>query len=1088
MVLVTSRYLKGLRQYLWERKIGIGTNPNMMIDSKDALPENLQDYQTPMVLCGSDVVSLYPNMEVDRVAENIKEAVLGSNMKWEEFDYMEGARYLALNWTAEECYRSKLRRVLPTRRGRRGTRPGLRGAGPRGRVKGDQEQWEFPPVILDEWEKKEIIAEVVSLAVKAMFRHHYYHFGGDIYHQAQGGPIGLRGTCAIARVIMNLFDSKWKKRLENLGIRTWLIMRYVDDSRAALPPLKPGWRWQEETKNIMYTKEWAQEDDLTAEGRTRDILGKTMEGIEDYLSFTVESGEQFGGWLPTLDTSMKVTEDNRIVSKFFEKDTTKDNTVQKDSAMEENSKIKILSNDLIRRLTNTMECLGHAERDLVVDGYGQKLLNSGYDIHQTRSILIKGIKGYEGRKLRCQKEGRKLRRTAQEGRGMRSRKKLLDKVNWYRKKPKEDLYEKKHGKKRRQEDARNKDEPERPQAKSVLFIEQTNQGELGKRLRELLTRITPILGFSIKIVERTGASLGSKFPQASLWDDQECGRSSCITCHQGGEKKVPCTRKSLVYENICVTCNPGARGKDEVKNNDPDTPSIYVGETSRTIQERLSEHWAAFRGGPKAKEGSHIFKHQQLHHGGNPPNFILKAVEFHKTALARQTGEAVRIQRRGGEGAVLNSRGEFNRSYIPRLRLADEEVAKEIEENERSSEEMIRNELQKQEESWKSRKTMSRTSTTKFTSRKAWKKKHDHGIDQETRPSKRRKFSLVVGWGEEREDDPGQAKTTSIDLPSITSSSLREGEQNQEPKEGSKRRGSSGTPEKEHNVMEGHPLPPTKEGDHPQNLRNSQEYEDNYRSLNDGGNILSLPGNLRNSQEYEEEQNALAGGNTNTGRNLRNSQEYEGLPPAMEGGNTNMGKTLRNSQEYEEVDKEYGRPGEESFLTRGVQEQQHTLPTELTNVVGKEGLMVLEKENSKPAEQLNDIAEEGEYENEVVKNLGRDEDSGGVDDGDEQKMRCIIENKRCTVHQCETRGVKVSSKVWVWQPKKHQYGYAPRKTTKYICMHRIAGQRAPSVTNSKTDSGPLYSGGEVGRFSENITIIPDTRGQTDYMSERTGFT
>ena len=188
------------------------------------------------------------------------------------------------------------------------------------------------------------------------------------------------------------------------------------------------------------------------------------------------------------------------------------------------------------------------------------------------------------------------------------------------------------------------------------------------------------------------------------------------------------------------------------------------------------------------------------------------------------------------------------------------------------------------------------------------------------------------------------------------------------------------------------------------------------------------------------------------------------------------------------VIRESVRPGEESFLTRGVQEQQHTLPTELTNVVGKEGLMVLEKENSKPAEQLNDIAEEGEYENEVVKNLGRDEDSGGVDDGDEQKMRCIIENKRCTVHQCETRGVKVSSKVWVWQPKKHQYGYAPRKTTKYICMHRIAGQRAPSVTNSKTDSGPLYSGGEVGRFSENITIIPDTRGQTDYMSERTGFT
>ena len=129
---------------------------------------------------------------------------------------------------------------------------------------------------------------------------------------------------------------------------------------------------------------------------------------------------------------------------------------------------------------------------------------------------------------------------------MRNRKRLLDKVNWYRKKPKEDLYERKHGRKSRQEDVKNKDAPGRLQAKSVLFIEQTSHGELGKRLRELMSRITPILGFSIKIVERTGASLGSKFPQTSLWDDQECGRSSCITCHQGSEQRIQCTRKSLV--------------------------------------------------------------------------------------------------------------------------------------------------------------------------------------------------------------------------------------------------------------------------------------------------------------------------------------------------------------------------------------------------------------------------------------------------------------------------------------------------------------------------------------------------------------
>ena len=88
----------------------------------------------------------------------------------------------------------------------------------------------------------------------------------------------------------------------------------------------------------------------------------------------------------------------------------------------------------------------------------------------------------------------------------------------------------------------------------------------------------------------------------------------------------------------------------------------------------------------------------------DPKNFFLRAMEFHKTALARQTGEAVRIQRRGGEGAVLNSMGVFERSYIPRLRLADEEVAEEIKKEEKLEDDLIRKELTRQEDSWKCKK------------------------------------------------------------------------------------------------------------------------------------------------------------------------------------------------------------------------------------------------------------------------------------------------------------------------------------------------------------------------------------------------
>ena len=70
-----------------------------------------------------------------------------------------------------------------------------------------------------------------------------------------------------------------------------------------------------------------------------------------------------GGWIPTLDMSLKVITDNKITYKFFEKETCSNTSVQKDSAMEENAKIKVISDDLIGRLTNTMESTGKVERD-----------------------------------------------------------------------------------------------------------------------------------------------------------------------------------------------------------------------------------------------------------------------------------------------------------------------------------------------------------------------------------------------------------------------------------------------------------------------------------------------------------------------------------------------------------------------------------------------------------------------------------------------------------------------------------------------------------------------------------------------------
>ena len=122
---------------------------------------------------------------------------------------------------------------------------------------------------------------------------------------------------------------------------------------------------------------------------------------------------------------------------YYEKPMSSNMVVQKSSAMDENSKMRILANDLTRRLLNTSESLGMDAKIQVVDHYSQKLINSGFGVEQVRKIVINGIKGYEKRVQESrQVGGRRLRRTAGESSAGRVRKKLLGKSEWFKKKKK----------------------------------------------------------------------------------------------------------------------------------------------------------------------------------------------------------------------------------------------------------------------------------------------------------------------------------------------------------------------------------------------------------------------------------------------------------------------------------------------------------------------------------------------------------------------------------------------------------------------------------------------------------------------------
>ena len=86
-----------------------------------------------------------------------------------------------------------------------------------------------------------------------------------------------------------------------------------------------------------------------------------------------------------------------------------------------------------------------------------------------------------------------------------------------------------------------------------------------------------------------------------------------------------------------------------------DIPTLYVGETSRSIFERGKEHW---EGAKKGAENNHMVRHVKMEHKDEgAPNFSLRVVKHYKTALARQVAEAVRIRRRGGREPYLTPGG-----------------------------------------------------------------------------------------------------------------------------------------------------------------------------------------------------------------------------------------------------------------------------------------------------------------------------------------------------------------------------------------------------------------------------------------------
>ena len=103
----------------------------------------------------------------------------------------------------------------------------------------------WPRIKLTEEERTMVLAEVVKILAEVMFQNHLYTFGGQVYRQKRGGPIGLRGTCALARLTMCNWDRLREELIRRNRVTLEEYMRYMDNGKSFLYPFRTGLRWVE---------------------------------------------------------------------------------------------------------------------------------------------------------------------------------------------------------------------------------------------------------------------------------------------------------------------------------------------------------------------------------------------------------------------------------------------------------------------------------------------------------------------------------------------------------------------------------------------------------------------------------------------------------------------------------------------------------------------------------------------------------------------------------------------------------------------------------------------------------------------------
>ena len=182
---------------------------------------------------------------------------------------------------------------------------------------------------------------------------------------------------------------------------------------------------------------------------------------------------------------------------------------------------------------------------------------------------------------------------------------------------------------------------------TILQVPSSKDSRLLKAIAKIEPRLAKTTNYHAKLVEKSGKSLSKCFSKD--FSSGKCFRTDCYVCKNPTLKGPSlCNVKSIVYECVCDICDTTHKLTDNSTHR-----GRYVGQSSRTLYERVNEHMTGLR---RQEEKNFLFKHWATVHGEmlTAPTFRFRVVKCHKSPMDRVIHEAVRIV----NTASMNSKSE----------------------------------------------------------------------------------------------------------------------------------------------------------------------------------------------------------------------------------------------------------------------------------------------------------------------------------------------------------------------------------------------------------------------------------------------